>query len=58
MKTPQVTDLSDANAKDALVGVNAKTAANLGAGWWDRRMDVDGVSRGTKGRRRLLAAKR
>lgn len=57
MKTPQVTDLSDANAKDALVGVNAKTAANLGAGWWDRRVDADGVSRGTKGRRRLLAAK-
>ncbi len=57
MKTPEVTDLQQDGVREALLGVKAKTAASLGAGWWDRRMDVDGVSRGTKGRKRLLGAK-
>lgn len=56
MKTPQATELEHEGAKDALLGVKAQTAASTGAGWWDRRIDVDGVSRGTKGRKRLLAA--
>ena len=56
MKTPEVTGLQQDGVREALLGVKAKTAASLGAGWWDRRMDVDGVSRGTKGRKRLVGA--
>lgn len=57
MKIPEVTDLQQDGVRQALLGVNAKTAASLGAGWWDKRMEVDGVSRGTKGRKRLFGAK-
>ncbi len=56
MKTAQVIDFESGEVKKAMVGVRAKTAANVGAGWWDRRKDVDGVSRSVRGgRRRILA---
>ncbi len=56
MKTAQVIDFESGEVKDAMIGVLAKTAANVGAGWWDRRKDVDGVSRSVRGgRRRILA---
>ena len=57
MKSAQVIDFESSEVKEAMVGVRAKTAANVGAGWWDRRMDADGVSRSVRGsRRRVLAA--
>ena len=57
MKMTQVIDFESDEVKNELVGVNAKTAANVGAGWWDRRKDEDGVSRSVRGsNRRVLAA--
>jgi len=57
MKLAQVIDFESGEVKKAMVGVRAKTAANVGAGWWDRRKDADGVSRSGRGRhRRILAA--
>ncbi len=56
MKTAQVIDFESGEVKEAMVGVRAKTVANVGAGGWDRRKDVDGVSRSVRGgRRRILA---
>ena len=56
MKTAQVIDFESDEVKKAMVGVKAKTAANVGAGWWDRRMDADGVSRSARpSHRRILA---
>ncbi len=48
-------DFESGEVKKAMVGVRAKTAATVGAGWWDRRKDVDGVSRSVRGGRRILA---
>ncbi len=56
MKTAQVIDYESSEVKEAMVGVRAKTAANVGAGWWDRRKDVDGVSRSGRGRHRRILA--
>jgi len=56
MEKAQVIDFESGGVKKEMVGVRAKTAANVGAGWWDRRKDVDGVARSMRGgRRRILA---
>lgn len=57
MKLTQVIDFKSDEVKEATVGVQAKTAASVGAGWWDRCKDVNGVSRLVRGSlRRILAA--